>query len=84
MDINELLNANELHEAQLLRARLEELGLSAAIIRILKGRGINTLGDLTSLTREDLLRTRFLGRTNVRRIEDLLETMDLKLKQPLL
>ncbi len=84
MDINELLNANELHEAQLLRARLEELGLSAAIIRILKGRGINTLGDLTSLTREDLLRTRFLGRTNVRRIEDLLETMDLKLKQHLL
>ena len=81
MNINELLNANELHMDQLLRARLCELGFAPNVLRILKGQGITTLRDLTSCSREDLLGIRFLGKGNVDAIERLLRTMDLQLRQ---
>lgn len=81
MDINELLNQNELHMAQVLRARLCELGFPPNVLRILKGRGITTLNDLCSRSRADLLGIRFLGTSNVDAIERLLRTMDLRLKQ---
>lgn len=81
MNIIELLNANELHMEQLLRARLSELGLAPNVLRILKGQGITTLRDLTSRSRADLLGIRFLGSDNVDAIERLLKTMDLSLKQ---
>lgn len=80
MNIIELLNANELHMEQLLRARLSELGLAPNVLRILKGQGITTLRDLTSRSRADLLGIRFLGSDNVDAIERLLKTMDLSLK----
>ena len=81
MNIIELLNANELHMEQLLRARLSELGLAPNVLRILKGNGIITLRDLTSCSRDDLLGIRFLGKGNVDAIERLLNTMDLQLRQ---
>ena len=82
MNINELLNQNELHMAQVLRARLNELGFPPNVLRILKGRGITTLNDLCSRSRADLLGIRFLGSANVDVIERLLKTFDLSLKQP--
>lgn len=81
MNINELLNQNELHMAQVLRARLNELGFPPNVLRILKGRGITTLKDLCSRSRADLLGIRFLGSANVDAIERLLATMDLRLHQ---
>lgn len=81
MNIEELLNQNELHMAQVLRARLNELGFPPNVLRILKGRGITTLKDLCSQTRADLLGIRFLGAANVDAIERLLATMDLCLRQ---
>lgn len=80
MDINELLNANEYHMRQLLRAPLNELGIPPNVLRILKGQGITTLKTLCDQTRQDLLDIRFLGKGNVDAIERLLKTMDLKLK----
>jgi len=80
MEIEELLNADELHMAQLLRAELDELGLPPGIIRVLRAVGINTLGDLTSKTRAQLLGVRFLGRRNVAAIEEMLNRFDLKLR----
>lgn len=80
MNIDELLNANELHMEQVLRARLDELGLAPNVLRILKGQGITTLKDLCSRSRDDLLAIRFLGESNVDTIERLLNTFDLKLK----
>lgn len=81
MNINELLNQNELHMAQVLRARLDELGVPTNVLRILKGREIHTLKDLCSLSRDDLLSIRFIGSANVDEIERLLATMDLRLRQ---
>lgn len=81
MNYNELINQNELHMAQVLRARLSELGVPRPALKILKGRGVNTLKDLTAMTREELLRMRFLGRANVNAIERLLKSYDLNLKQ---
>ena len=81
MNINELLNANELHMEQLLRARLNELGFTPNVLRILKGRGITTLKDLCACSREDLLGIRFLGESNVSIIERMLATMDLHLRR---
>lgn len=80
MNIEDLLNQNELHMEQLLRARLSELGLAPNVLRILKGQGITTLKELTDHTRDDLLGIRFLGESNVDAIERLLKTMDLSLK----
>lgn len=80
MDVNELLNQNELHMDQVLSAKLNELGLAHDVLRILKGRGITTLRDLCSRSRDDLLAIRFLGESNVDTIERLLNTFDLKLK----
>ena len=81
MDIDELLNQNELHMAQVLRARLNELGFSPNVLRILKGRGITTLKDLCSHSRDELCAIRFLGAANVDAIERLLATFDLRLRQ---
>ncbi len=82
MNINELINQNELHMAQVLRARLNELGFPPNVLRILKGRGITTLKTLCEHTRQELLAIRFLGTANVDAIERLLRTFDLSLKQP--
>lgn len=82
MNINELINQNELHMAQLLRARLNELGFPPNVLRILKGQGITTLKTLCDQTRQELLSIRFLGTANVDAIERLLKTFDLSLKQP--
>ena len=81
MDIDELLNQNELHMAQVLRARLNELGFPHNVLRILKGRGITTLKDLCSHSRSELCAIRFLGAANVDAIERLLATFDLRLRQ---
>ena len=81
LTIDELLYQNELHMEQLLRARLDELGIAPNVLRILKGRGITTLKTLCAHSREELLEIRFLGASNVDAIERLLKTMDLKLKQ---
>ena len=81
MNINELLNQNELHVAQVLRARLNELGFPPNVLRILKGQGITTLKTLCDHTRQELLGIRFLGTANVDAIERLLATMDLRLRQ---
>ena len=81
LDINELLYADELHMEQLLRARLDELGFPPNVLRILKGQGITTLKTLCDHTRQELLDIRFLGASNVDAIEQLLATMDLRLRQ---
>ena len=81
MNINELLNQNDLHMAQVLRARLNELGFPPNVLRILKGQGITTLKTLCDHTRQELLGIRFLGTANVDAIERLLATMDLRLRQ---
>lgn len=81
MNINELLNQNELHMAQVMRARLNELGFPPNVLRILKGQGITTLKTLCDHTRQELLEIRFLGAANVDTIERLLATMDLCLRQ---
>lgn len=81
MDINELLNQNDLHMAQVLGARLDELGIPTNVLRILKGREIRTLKDLCSLSRADLLSIRFLGSANVDEIERMLAKFDLRLRQ---
>lgn len=81
IDIDELLNQNELHMAQVLRARLNELGFPPNVLRILKGRGITTLKDLCSNSRAELCAIRFLGAANVDAIERLLATFDLRLRQ---
>ena len=81
LNIEELLHADELHMRQLLRARLNELGIPPNVLRILKGQGITTLKTLCDQSREDLLEIRFLGKGNVDAIERLLKTMDLRLTQ---
>ena len=81
MNINELLNQNDLHMAQVLSTRLNELGFAPDVLRVLKGRGITTLKDLCAHSRADLLGIRFLGRSNVEAIERLLSTMDLSLRK---
>ena len=81
MDIEELLNQNELHMEQVLKCPLDELQFSPHTLRTLKAKGIYTLKDLTSRTREQLLAIPFLGKKGVNEIENTLDNYDLKLKE---
>lgn len=81
MDALELILQSERHMAQVLRTRLADLGVAPGALRILKGRGVTTLGDLTSLTRADLEGMRFLGAANAEALERLLTSLDLTLKK---
>lgn len=80
LTIEDLLNGTELHMEQLLKAPLADLGIETHTLRILKGKGIETLRDLTALSRKELLSIKFLGERNVDELEHLLEKIDLHLK----
>lgn len=59
---------------------LEELNLSVRSFNALKRAGINTVGDIISMTEEDFIRIRNFGKRSYDEIIGILEKMGLKLK----
>lgn len=66
-----------LHMRQLLKTRLVDLDLSVRALNCLKAADVETLGELVSFNKNDLLKFRNFGKKSLTELEDLLQTMNL-------
>lgn len=63
-----------LHMRQLLKSKLVDLDLSVRALNCLKAADVETLGDLVSLNKSDLLKFRNFGKKSLTELEGLLES----------
>lgn len=66
-----------LHMRQLLKTRLVDLDLSVRALNCLKAADVDTLGELVSFNKNDLLKFRNFGKKSLTELEDLLQNMNL-------
>lgn len=66
-----------LHMRQLLKTKLVDLDLSVRAINCLKAADVDTLGDLCTYNKNDLLKFRNFGKKSLTELEDLLQSMNL-------
>ena len=59
---------------------VEELDLSVRSFNCLKRAGINTVGELTNKTEEDMMKVRNLGKKSLEEVVSKLQEMNLSLK----
>lgn len=74
---NEEFDEEVLHMRQLLKTKLVDLDLSVRALNCLKAADVETLGDLVSYNKNDLLKFRNFGKKSLTELEDLLKTMSL-------
>ena len=74
---SEPLSEEENYMMILLRTKLEDCNLSKRIINLMKYAEIETIGDLVSLNKADLLRYRKIGKKALNELDDFLESQDL-------
>ncbi|MDD2413403.1 MAG: DNA-directed RNA polymerase subunit alpha [Bacteroidales bacterium] len=72
--ITEEFDENSLHIRQILKTRLTELDLSVRALNCLKAAYIETLGDLVSYQKNDLLKFRNFGKKSLSELEDLVKS----------
>ncbi|MCD6333336.1 MAG: DNA-directed RNA polymerase subunit alpha, partial [Bacteroidales bacterium] len=66
-----------LHMRQLLKTKLTDLDLSVRALNCLKAADVESLGDLVSYNKNDLLKFRNFGKKSLTELEDLLKGMSL-------
>lgn len=74
---NEEFDEEILHMRQLLKTKLVDLDLSVRALNCLKAADVDTLGDLVSYNKNDLLKFRNFGKKSLTELEDLLKAMSL-------
>jgi DNA-directed RNA polymerase subunit alpha len=74
---NEEFDEEVLHMRQLLKTKLVDLDLSVRALNCLKAADVETLGDLVSFNKNDLLKFRNFGKKSLTELEDLLSSMNL-------
>ncbi|MCK5023597.1 MAG: DNA-directed RNA polymerase subunit alpha [Candidatus Aenigmarchaeota archaeon] len=74
---NEEFDEEVLHMRQLLKTKLIDMDLSVRALNCLKAADVDTLGDLVSYNKNDLLKFRNFGKKSLTELEDLLKTMTL-------
>ncbi|MBT3241559.1 MAG: DNA-directed RNA polymerase subunit alpha [Bacteroidetes bacterium] len=74
---NEEFDEEVLHMRQLLKTKLVDLDLSVRALNCLKAADVDTLGDLVSYNKNDLLKFRNFGKKSLTELEDLLKAMSL-------
>ncbi len=74
---NEEFDEEVLHMRQLLKTKLVDLDLSVRALNCLKAADVDTLGDLVTYNRNDLLKFRNFGKKSLTELDDLLENMGL-------
>jgi DNA-directed RNA polymerase subunit alpha len=74
---NEEFDEEILHMRQLLKNKLVDLDLSVRALNCLKAADVETLGQLVSFNKNDLLKFRNFGKKSLTELEDLLEAMNL-------
>lgn len=75
---NEQFDEEVLHMRQLLKTKLVDMGLSVRALNCLKAADVETLGDLVSFNRNDLLKFRNFGKKSLTELEALLVQMNLQ------
>ena len=66
-----------LHMRQLLKTKLIDMDLSVRALNCLKATDVETLGDLCTYNKNDLLKFRNFGKKSLTELEDLLDSMNL-------
>ena len=82
LDSDEKYQAEEfdeevLHMRQLLKTKLVDMDLSVRALNCLKAADVDTLGDLCTFNKNDLLKFRNFGKKSLTELEDLLDAMNL-------
>lgn len=75
---NEEFDEATLHIRQLLKTRLLDLELSVRALNCLKSAEVETLGDLVSFNKQDLLKFRNFGRKSLTELENLVRSKNLE------
>ena len=73
----EEFDESSLHMRQLLKTKLVDMDLSVRALNCLKAADIETLGDLVSYNKNDLLKFRNFGKKSLTELEDLIENKGL-------
>lgn len=73
----EEFDETSLHMRQLLKTKLVDMDLSVRALNCLKAADIDTLGDLVSFNKNDLLKFRNFGKKSLTELEDLIESKGL-------
>ena len=73
----EEFDETSLHMRQLLKSKLVDLDLSVRALNCLKAADVETLGDLVSFNKNDLLKFRNFGKKSLTELEDLVEAKGL-------
>ena len=72
-DLEDEFDEDTLHMRQLLKSKLSELGLSVRALNCLKTAEVQTLGELVSFNKSDLLKFRNFGKKSLTELEVLVE-----------
>ncbi len=73
----EELDENSLHMRQLLKTKLVDMDLSVRALNCLKAADVETLGDLVSFSKSDLLKFRNFGKKSLTELEELVRSKNL-------
>jgi len=74
---NEEFDEEVLHMRQMLKTKLVDLDLSVRALNCLKAADVDTLGELVTYNRNDLLKFRNFGKKSLTELDELLENMNL-------
>jgi DNA-directed RNA polymerase subunit alpha len=74
---SEEFDESSLHMRQLLKSKLVEMDLSVRALNCLKAADVETLGELVSYAKNDLLKFRNFGKKSLTELEDLIESKGL-------
>ena len=74
---NEEFDEEVLHMRQVLKTKLVDMDLSVRALNCLKAADVDTLGELVTYNRNDLLKFRNFGKKSLTELDDLLENMNL-------
>lgn len=76
--VTEEFDENSLHIRQLLKTKLVDLDLSVRALNCLKAADVDTLGDLVSFNKNDLLKFRNFGKKSLTELEELVKAKNLE------
>jgi DNA-directed RNA polymerase subunit alpha len=73
----EEFDESSLHMRQLLKTKLVDMDLSVRALNCLKAAEVETLGELVSFSKSDLLKFRNFGKKSLTELEDLVDSKNL-------
>ena len=76
--MNDEFDENTLHVRQLLKTKLVDMDLSVRALNCLKAAEVETLGDLVSFNKNDLLKFRNFGKKSLTELEQLVKSKSLE------